>query len=126
MSWNVVDSSAWLEYLSDGPNAGFFEKPIRDRANLVVPAVTVYEASKVLRLRQGVGAAEELVLNMQKALVVPLTGELANMAARLSLEYRLAMADAMIAATAQAFDATLWTQDLDFKGLPNVRYKAKK
>ena len=25
---NVVDSSAWIEYLTDGPNASFFAKPI--------------------------------------------------------------------------------------------------
>jgi hypothetical protein len=27
---NVVDSSAWLEYFANGPNASFFAKPIED------------------------------------------------------------------------------------------------
>lgn len=27
-------------------------------------------------------------------------------------------------ATARAIEATLWTQDADFEGLPNVRYRA--
>ncbi len=29
-------------------------------------------------------------------------------------------------ATAQAFEGILWTQDSDFRGLPGVRYQAKK
>jgi hypothetical protein len=33
------------------------------------------------------------------------------------------MADSFIYATAQAFGATLWTQDDHFKGLPRVNYK---
>jgi hypothetical protein len=34
---NVVDSSAWLEYFADGPNASFFAEPIEDIEALVVP-----------------------------------------------------------------------------------------
>lgn len=43
---NVVNSSAWLEYFADGPNAGFFAKPIEDTARLVVPSVSLYEVFK--------------------------------------------------------------------------------
>jgi predicted nucleic acid-binding protein len=125
LSWNVVDSSGWLEYLAEGPNAAFFDKPLNDRAHLLVPAVSIYEVCKILRMRQGSHAAEEMAVNMQKAVVVPLAPELAFAAARLSVEDGLAMADAMIAATARAFGATLWTQDEDFKNLENVKFKAK-
>ena len=30
---NVVDSSAWLEYFADGPNASAFAGPIESPAN---------------------------------------------------------------------------------------------
>ena len=35
------------------------------------------------------------------------------------------LADSVILATARHFDATVWTQDADFEGLPNVRYRPK-
>ncbi len=37
---NVIDSSAWLEYFADGPNASFFAEPIEDTPSLVVPTLT--------------------------------------------------------------------------------------
>jgi predicted nucleic acid-binding protein len=36
------------------------------------------------------------------------------------------MADSIILATAQAFDAIIWTQDADFKKMKKVRYFPKK
>ena len=127
MSLNVVDSSGWLEYLAGGPNADFFKPAISDAKNLLVPAVCVYEVTKVIRLRQGEQAAESIAaLMQQQGTEVPMAGALALAASRLAVAHGLAMADAMIAATAQAFGAELWTQDLDFKGLLNIRYKAKK
>ena len=38
---NLVDSSAWLEYFADGPNAGEFAEPIADIEQLVVPTITL-------------------------------------------------------------------------------------
>ena len=43
---NVVDSSGWLEYLADGPNADFFGKAIITTAELVVPTLSLYEVFK--------------------------------------------------------------------------------
>jgi predicted nuclease of predicted toxin-antitoxin system len=42
------------------------------------------------------------------------------------VQLKLPMADSMILASARAFDAVLWTQDADFKGLEGVRYRAKR
>jgi len=59
---NVVDSSAWLEYFADGPNAAVFAEPLGDVTRLVVPAITVYEvfkvsAASVARMRPAGGGA---------------------------------------------------------------------
>ena len=43
---NVVDSSAWLEYFADGPNASFFAKPIQRTQDLIVPSLAIYEVFK--------------------------------------------------------------------------------
>ncbi|MCL5269928.1 MAG: PIN domain-containing protein, partial [bacterium] len=79
----------------------------------------------VLRER-GENAAWQAAAAMRKGMVIDLTPPLAIAAAALSLRHDLPMADSLILATAQAHDAVLWTQDEHFKGLPRVKYYAKK
>ncbi len=43
---NVVDSSGWLEYFADEPNADFFAPAIENAKELVVPAISIYEVFK--------------------------------------------------------------------------------
>ena len=62
---------------------------------------------------------------MQQGAVVDLDAPLALTAARISADGKLALADSVVLATARRFDATLWTQDADFEGLPGVRYRAR-
>jgi predicted nucleic acid-binding protein len=62
---------------------------------------------------------------MQQADVVAVTSPIAMDAANLSAELKLPMADSLMLATARAFDATIWTQDADLKGLPGVRFTKK-
>jgi toxin FitB len=123
---NVVDSSGWLAYFADEPNAGNFMIPLHDPAALVVPSVTIYEVFKVIRRETGENEALQAVVAMRKGTVVNLTPELAVAASKLSLELGLPMTNSIVLATAQAFDAELWTQDADFKGLPKVRYLPSK
>lgn len=75
--------------------------------------------------QRGEDVALEAVAMMRQGRVVPLDDTLALEAARLSVEHRMPMADSVILATARAHRATLWTQDADFKDLPDVRYLAK-
>lgn len=119
---NVVDSSGWLEYFADGPNADFFASPLQDTGSLVVPAVSVYEVFKrVLQQRDETSALEAVAL-MQQGTVIDLDVALALTAAKLSLGLRIPMADSMIFATALMHKATLWTQDSDFAAIEGVRY----
>ena len=119
---NVVDSSGWLEYFADGPNAGFFAKPIEKTAELVVPAVSLYEVFKRLLQQRGDGDALQAVALMQQGRIVDLSSTLALAAARLSLDLNMPMADSIMLATAHAWKATLWTQDADFASTPGVKY----
>lgn len=123
---NVVDSSGWLEYFADGPNADFFSRAIETTAELLVPAVSLYEVFKRVMQQRGEGDALQAVALMQQGRVIELSSPLALSAARLSLEHHLPMADSMILASARAHGATLWTQDSDFDGVPGVKYRAKK
>jgi predicted nucleic acid-binding protein len=120
---NVVDSSGWLEYLADGPNASFFAPAIERSADLLVPTLSIFEVFKrVLGQRDESQALQSIAL-MHQGQVVELTASLALDAARLSRSARLPMADSIILATARAHGATLWTQDSDFEGLPDVRFR---
>ncbi|HEX2741376.1 MAG TPA: type II toxin-antitoxin system VapC family toxin [Rubrobacter sp.] len=123
---NVVDSSGWLEYFADGPNADFFEEAIEEEASLVIPSISIYEVFKrLLAEPDGEEAGFLVVAAMQRGEVVDLDAELALDAARISRETRLPMADSIILATAHARDARLWTQDADFEGIEGVEYVRK-
>ena len=122
---NVVDSSAWLEYFANGPNAAAFASAIQATEELVVPSITLLEVFKRVYQQRGEGPALQAVALMQQGAVVDLDAALALMAARLSADGKLALADSVVLATARRFDAMLWTQDADFEGLPGVRYRAR-
>lgn len=121
---NVVDSSGWLEYLADGPNAGFFAPAIERTADLLVPTLSVFEVFKRVMQQRDESTALQAVALMHQGRLIDLTASLALNAARLSLGARLPMADSIMLATARAYGATLWTQDADFDGMQGVRYRA--
>lgn len=122
---NVVDSSAWLEYFVGGDNADFFAPPIEAVTTLLVPVISIYEVFKRICQQRGEGDALQSIALMQQGHLVELNAPLALNAAKLSIEYRLPMADSLILATARLHNATLWTQDADFEGISGVKYKTK-
>ena len=119
---NVIDSSAWLEYFANGPNADAFAEPIESPEDLVVPAITVFEVFRRVAQQRGERAALGYAGVLLRSPVVDVTAELAVEAARLGLRLGLPMADSLVLATARAHGATLWTQDADFDGVDGVRY----
>jgi predicted nucleic acid-binding protein len=123
---NVVDSSAWLEYFADGPNATYFAPAVEDASKLVVPSITILEVAKRVLQQRSRDAALDAVALMRRGRVVDLDMDLALEAARLGVEHKLPLADSVILATAQRHEATIWTQDSDFEGLPNVKYRPHK
>jgi len=123
---NIVDSSGWLAYFADEPNAKRFLTPLKDTASLVVPSITIYEVFKVVLRETSENEALQAAAAMQKGTVVDLTVTLAIAASKISLEHGLPMADSVIFVTAKAFDAAIWTQDSDFKNIAGVKYFPKK
>jgi predicted nucleic acid-binding protein len=115
-----VDSSGWFEYLGDGPQSDAFGAYLNDYSRLVVPSIVFYEVNKKLLSTGNDHALRRFVSHAVRSINVPLDFELAAAAAKASVEHRLAMADAMIYAIAQAFSAELVTADSDFRGLPGV------
>ena len=123
---NIVDTSGWLAYFADEPNAEHFLIPLNDTASLVVPTVTIYEVFKVVLRESGENDALQAAVAMRKGTVVDLTAARAIAASKLSLEHNLPMADSIILATAKEVNATIWTQDSDFMNMANVKYFPRK
>ena len=122
---NVVDSSAWLAWFAGEPNAKQFKKVITDTENLIVPVLCVYEVFKVLLRETGETDALKAITLLQQGKIIDLDTEIALNAAKLSHDKKLPMADSIIYTIAEKYQATLWTQDSDFDGLPGVRYFPK-
>jgi predicted nucleic acid-binding protein len=120
---NVVDSSAWLEYVAAGPNANFFAEAIERISELVVPTISLYEVFKRIVQQRSENEALQVVAAMQQGKIVELDSRIALSAARISIDNQLPLVDSVILATARVNNAVLWTQDSHFEGMPNVKYK---
>lgn len=123
---NVVDSSAWLEYFADGPNAANFAKPIEATRSLIVPTLSLFEVFKRVSQQRSEDEALRAIAVMEQGRIADLDQATALEAARISIKHRVAMADSIMLAIALRHRATLWTQDAVFEGLPSIQYYAKK
>jgi toxin FitB len=122
---NVVDSSAWLEYIGGSSLASVFAPAIEDGEHLVVPSIAIYEVNKRLLVERRLKVAEDAMKLMQEGKVIPLDPLLAIEASLQAISNKLPLADSIIYATALLFGATIWTTDKHFKGLPNVEHREK-
>jgi predicted nucleic acid-binding protein len=116
----LVDSSGWIEYLAARPKADLFAPYIEGSEPLVSSAIQIYEVYKVVRRDLSEERAIEAVSALRMTTIEPLVESLALEAADAALEHGLAMADAIIFATASRHDAQIVTGDVDFDGLPRV------
>lgn len=121
---NLVDSSGWLSYLADEPAADFFAPAIEDTTNLLVSTINLFEVFKKVHTHRGEAAALECMALMKQGKIIAVDEQIAIHAAEFSATKGLPMADSLIWITAQHHQATLWTQDNDFRGLPSVRFPA--
>lgn len=122
---NVVDSSGWMEYLQDTPRADLFAAAIEDRNHLLVPTIALFEVHRVLSRSLDAALVNRCLDVMRLGRVLDFTDTRAVAAAQIAARHKLAMADAAMYAIAREFDATFWTQDVDYQGLPGVRYQPK-
>lgn len=122
---NVVDSSGWLEYFAEGPNAKFFSSAIENTQALLVPAICILEVFKKILKERGEAEALEKIAYMHEGKIIDLDASLAMLAAKLGATLGLPLADSVVLATARAHHAHLWTQDSDFETIHDVKYVPK-
>lgn len=120
MAHRVVDTSAWIEWLTASALGQKLGKQIPDKAQCIVPTLVQLELSKWLVREVGEDEADQMIAFTQKCVVVPLDTTIALLAADLHREHKLATADAIVYATARHLGADLLTCDAHFEGLPDV------
>lgn len=118
----LVDSSGWIEFFTGGPRAGRYAVYLTPRYEVITPTVVLYEAYKKIKRERGEETALLFTGRLGATRVIPLSESIAYLAADLSLRHGLAMADAIVYATAQDHAAEVITSDADLKGLPGVVY----
>jgi predicted nucleic acid-binding protein len=122
----IVDSCGWLEWFSNGALADQYHPHLQDKEKLLVPVIVLYEVYKFLKREIGEEKALAAMAYMKNCQVVAMDETLALAAADTSLRESLAMADAIILATAHYHDCQVVTSDADLKGNPGVQFIPKK
>jgi predicted nucleic acid-binding protein len=116
----VVDSSGWLEYLTEDAKANAFGHYLENEAAVVVPSLVIFEVYKQLIKHRGRAVADRFVSQALYRRVVPLDETVALAAANASLDHRLSGGEAILYATAGLCQAQLVTANTHFRGLPGV------
>jgi len=121
----IVDSCGWLEWFTGGKLADDYERYLTDQDALLVPSIILYEVYKVLKRDAGEEKALLAIGYMKSSRVIPLDETLALASADIALREHLAMADAIIVATALAHQCDIISSDSDLKNQSRVKYISK-
>ncbi|HRK70929.1 MAG TPA: type II toxin-antitoxin system VapC family toxin [Micropepsaceae bacterium] len=121
----LVDTSAWIEWLTDTPLGRRIGAELPKPGQWLVPTLVQLELSKWLTRNADEDRAELVLAFSTTCVVVPLDTEIALSAADLCRQHQLSTADSIIYATARAFDAELVTCDAHFNSLADVKYFPK-
>ena len=116
----VVDSSGWLEYLTEDSRAAAFGHYLEAEHAVLVPSLVIFEVYKHLAKHRGRAVADRFMSQALHHRVVPFDETVALAAANLSLEHRLQGAAAILYASARVHQAHFVTADTHLRGLPGV------
>jgi predicted nucleic acid-binding protein len=116
----VIDTSAWIEWLTQSALGRKLDRQIPDKARCLVPTIVQLELSRWLVREVGEDEADRVLAYTQTCRVAALDTDIALLAADLRRQHELATADAIVYATAQRHGADVVTCDAHFKGLPGI------
>ena len=118
----LLDSSGWIEFFTGGPLADRYAVYLAPRYQLITPTIVLYEVYKKIKRQRGEETALLFTGRLNATHIINLTASIALLAADVSLRHGLAMADAIVYATAKDQEAEVVTGDADLKNLPGVVY----
>ena len=120
----LVDSCGWIEYFGEGPLADKYAAIIENanKEEIVTPTIVIYEVYKKIKSVKGEEKALKAYAQMSLTVVVELTSSLSLKAADISIKKEIALADAIVAATATDYEAQIVTSDQHFRKLDGVKF----
>lgn len=121
----VIDTCGWIEKITGGPFNNSFSKHFKNAQEIIVPTIVQSELFKWVSCEKDEETAWSVISVTEQCHVLPLDTAVALLAAELSLQFQLAMADAFIYAFSRKHKAMLVTCDSHFAGLGNVIYFEK-
>ena len=117
----ILDSFAFLAYLTDEPAADRIEKLIEDarkeRCRLVLPLINLGEILYITERRGGINKAQDILalLRQLPIEILPADEQSVLSAAHIKANHALSYADAFVAAAAQKEGAIILTGDQEFQ-----------
>ncbi len=116
--YKLIDSSLWIAYLFEGTCVSFIES----EEILLLSALSLFEIKRKLHQKNIPNHVimEKIEFVKKRSLVIPLSSEIAEQAAELSIQHNLPAIDSLIYTTTLMNDAVLITLDNDLRGLKNV------
>jgi predicted nucleic acid-binding protein len=121
----LVDTSAWIEWLSDTPLGRALGPELPAPEDWLVPTMVQLELAKWLTREVGEDKADRVIAFTETCIVADLDTPIALAAAEACARHGLATADAIIYATARVHGTDLLTCDRHFEALEGVRLMAK-
>lgn len=124
----LIDSGLWIEYFAKGPLLNKVATHISNARpeTHITPTIVIYEVYKKLKREKGNEVATKAIAYISNyTTVVTFTREVALLAADISMEKKFGMADSIIEATANAYNAKIVTSDPDFEGTAGVVFIKK-
>jgi len=118
----LMDSSGWIEFFTGGPLAERYAAYFAPRYDRITPTIVMYEVYKKIKREKGEETALLFSGQLSASPIIQLTESIAYLAGDMSLRHGLAMADAIVYATARDQNAQVVTGDADLKDLPGVIY----
>ena len=114
----LIDTSVLIALLKDELQEDTERFLFSQKASISV--ITYVETCRFFALAGKIKEWDDTRARFSDFELLPVTRQIGEMAAKNAVENRLALADSVIYATAQAHGLTLATKDKEFKGLKNV------
>ena len=121
----LVDTSAWIEWLTASPTGKAIEAEIPEQADWLVPTMVQLELAKWLARNAPEDVADRIIAFTRTCIVAPLDTRIALGAAELWIQSAAASLCTVVYATALEYRADLLTCDIHFDALPDVVFVPK-
>jgi len=122
---NIIDTSLWIEFFAGTPLDESIVNAIGNSDEMYVPSICLYEVRKKFLNDNDPDTAVAVIDIMKNSIVINLDSEIALLASDIGKQHRLPMADSIIYATAELYNAEIYTQDKHFENLDHVHYFSK-